>query len=85
MMISLLCEIIVRIGASRSDAPIWLGFLIEQRVHSDVVNHITEPTMNAKQTAPDAYLARTAAIHAKLERLRQLAGEDVSSDAPPCG
>ena len=31
--------------------------------------------MNAKQTALDAYLARTAAIHAKLERLQQLADD----------
>ena len=31
--------------------------------------------MNAKPTALDAYLARTAAIHAKLERLQQLADE----------
>ena len=31
--------------------------------------------MNTKQTALDAYLARTAAIHAKLERLQQLADE----------
>lgn len=29
--------------------------------------------MNAKQTALDIYLAHTAAIHAKLERLQQLA------------
>lgn len=28
--------------------------------------------MNTKQTALDAYLARSAVIHAKLERLRQL-------------
>jgi len=31
--------------------------LIEQRVHGGVVNHITEPTMNTKQIALDAYLA----------------------------
>ena len=31
--------------------------------------------MNAKQTALDAYLARTAAIHVKLERLQQLADD----------
>ena len=31
--------------------------------------------MNTKQTALDACLARTAAIHAKLERLQQLAGD----------
>ena len=31
--------------------------------------------MNTKQTALDAYLARTAAIHAKLERLQQLADD----------
>ena len=43
------------------------GFLIEQRVHADVVNHITEPMMKAKQTALDAYLTHTAAIHAKLD------------------
>jgi len=30
--------------------------------------------MNPQKTALDAYLARTAAIHAKLERLQQLAG-----------
>jgi len=37
--------------------------------------------MNTKQIALDAYLARTAAIHAKLERLRQLA--DNRSDHNP--
>jgi len=31
--------------------------------------------MNAKQTALDAYLACTAAIYAKLERLQQLADD----------
>lgn len=31
--------------------------------------------MNAKPTSLDAYLARTAAIHAKLERLQQLADD----------
>ena len=36
--------------------------------------------MNAKQTALDAYLARTAAIHAKLERLRQLADDHFGHD-----
>ncbi len=36
--------------------------------------------MNAKQTALDAYLARTAAIHAKLERrLQQLADAEASA------
>lgn len=30
--------------------------------------------MNAKPTALDACLARTVAIHAKLERLQQLVG-----------
>ena len=57
-----------------------LGFLIEQRVHGGVVNHITEPTMNAKQTALDTYLTRTAAIHAKLERLQQLADDHFGHD-----
>ena len=36
--------------------------------------------MNAKQTALDAYLARTAAIHAKLERLQELAADHFSHD-----
>ena len=54
---------------------LFRSFLIEQRVHVLVVNHHPEPTMNAKQTALDAYLARTAAIHAKLERLQQLADD----------
>ena len=36
--------------------------------------------MNAKPTALDAYLARTAAIHAKLERLRQLADDHFGHD-----
>jgi hypothetical protein len=54
--------------------------LIEQRVHGGVVNHFTEPTMNAKQTALDAYLARIAAIHAKLERLQQLAEDHFGHD-----
>ncbi len=36
--------------------------------------------MNTKTTALDAYLARTAAIHAKLERLQQLADEHFGHD-----
>ena len=36
--------------------------------------------MNAKPTALDAYLARTAAIHAKLERLQQLADDHFGHD-----
>ena len=36
--------------------------------------------MNAKQTALDAYLARTAAIHARLERLQQLADDHFGHD-----
>jgi len=36
--------------------------------------------MNAKQTTLDAYLARTAAIHAKLERLQQLADDHFDHD-----
>ena len=36
--------------------------------------------MNTKQTAPDAYLARTAAIYAKLERLQQLADDHFGHD-----
>lgn len=36
--------------------------------------------MNTKPTAPDAYLARTAAIHAKLERLQQLAANHFGHD-----
>ncbi len=36
--------------------------------------------MNAKQTALDIYLARTAAIHAKLERLQQLADDHFGHD-----
>ena len=36
--------------------------------------------MNTKQTALDAYLARAAAIHAKLERLQQLADDHFSHD-----
>ena len=54
--------------------------MIEQRVHVLVVNHTTEHTMNAKQTGLDAYLARTAAIHAKLERLQQLADDHFGHD-----
>jgi hypothetical protein len=57
-----------------------LGFLITQRVHEGVINHPTEPTMNVKQTALDAYLARTAAIRAKLERLQQLADDHFGHD-----
>jgi len=34
--------------------------------------------MNTQQTALDAYLARTAAIHAKLARLQQLADDRFS-------
>jgi len=36
--------------------------------------------MNAKPTSLDAYLARAAAIHAKLERLRQLADDHFGHD-----
>ena len=36
--------------------------------------------MNAKPIALDAYLARTAAIRAKLERLQQLADDDMGLD-----
>ena len=36
--------------------------------------------MNAKQTALDAYLAHTAAIHAKLERLQQFADDHFGHD-----
>lgn len=36
--------------------------------------------MNAKPTARDAYHAYTAAIHAKLERLRQLADDHFGHD-----
>ena len=36
--------------------------------------------MNAKPTALDAYLARTAAIHAKLVRLQQLADDHFGHD-----
>jgi len=57
-----------------------LGFLIEQRVHGDVVNHTTEPTMNAKPAALDDYLARTAAIRAKVERRQQLAKDHFGQD-----
>ncbi len=37
--------------------------------------------MNAKQAALDAYLARAAAIHAKLARLQQLADDHFGYDA----
>jgi len=36
--------------------------------------------MNAKQTALDAYLARTAAIRDKLERLQKLADDHFGHD-----
>ena len=36
--------------------------------------------MNAKPTALDAYLARTAAIHANLVRLQQLADDHFGHD-----
>lgn len=36
--------------------------------------------MNAKQTALDANLTRTAAIHVKLERRRQLADDHFGHD-----
>ncbi|PKO85889.1 MAG: hypothetical protein CVU18_17780 [Betaproteobacteria bacterium HGW-Betaproteobacteria-12] len=36
--------------------------------------------MNTQQTALDAYLAGTAAIHAKLARLQQLADDHFSHD-----
>jgi hypothetical protein len=36
--------------------------------------------MNAKPTALDAYLARTAAIRAKLERLQQLVDDHFGYD-----
>lgn len=36
--------------------------------------------MNAKPNALDAYFARTATIHAKLERLQQLADDHFGHD-----
>lgn len=36
--------------------------------------------MNAKQSTLDVYFARTAAIHAKLERLQQLADDHFGHD-----
>lgn len=36
--------------------------------------------MNTKTTATDAYPARTAAIHTKLERLQQLADDHFGHD-----
>mgnify|MGYP005813031747 CR=1 FL=1 len=36
--------------------------------------------MNAKPTALDAYFARTAAVHAELERRRQLADDRFGHD-----
>ncbi len=36
--------------------------------------------MNTKRTALDAYLARTAAIHIKLDRLQQLADDHFDHD-----
>ncbi len=36
--------------------------------------------MDTKQTTLDAYLARTAAIHAKLERFQQLADDHLGHD-----
>ncbi len=38
-------------------------------------------TQNTQQTALDAYLARTATIHAKLARLQQLADDHFGHDA----
>lgn len=66
--------------SAQKDCRNQLGFLIEQRVHGGVVNHITEPPMNTKQTAIDAYLARTAAIRTKLERLQNLADDHFGHD-----
>lgn len=57
-----------------------LDLLIAQRVHGDVVNHITKPTLNAKPSALDAYLARAAAICTKLEQLQQLADDHFGHD-----
>jgi hypothetical protein len=37
--------------------------------------------MNTKPTALDAYLARTAVIYAKLERLQRLADDHFGHDA----
>jgi hypothetical protein len=39
-------------------------------------------TRHTQQTALDAYLARTAAIHAKLARLQQLADDHFGHDPP---
>lgn len=39
--------------------------------------------MNTKQSALDAYLARTAAIHTKLERLQQLADDHFGTTPMP--
>jgi hypothetical protein len=57
-----------------------LGFLIVQRVNGGVIHQPRSPAMNTKPTALDAYLARTAAIHAKLERLQQHADDHFGHD-----
>jgi len=49
-----------------------LGFQIEQRVHGSVVNHITEPTMNTKQTALDAYLEIAEVEEINVTQVRRL-------------
>lgn len=51
--------------------------MIVQRVKGSVIIN-QEPTMTTKPTA--IYLARTAAIHIKLARLRQLADEHFGHD-----
>jgi len=42
------------VQSAQKDYRNQLGFLSEQRVHGGVVNHITAPTMNTRQTALDA-------------------------------
>lgn len=58
-----------------------LGFLIVQRLNGGVIHpSIKGHSMNANSTALDACLARTAAIHAKLERLQQFADDHFGHD-----
>jgi hypothetical protein len=54
--------------------------LIVQRVNGGVIHQPTSPAMNTKTDALDTYLARAAAIHNKLTRLRQLADDHFGHD-----
>lgn len=57
-----------------------LGLVIVQRLNGGVISHPRSPAMNTPPNALETYLARRAAIHAKLARLQQLADDHFGHD-----